>query len=683
MKKLFLILPIMAFSLPGFAGTKIGELYYNLNDSLMTAEVTYYSYFNNNQDYVSGDLVIPESITYETKTYTVTEIGSSAFKDCINLTSIEIPNSVTKIDFFAFEGCQSLENIKIPNSVTEIGDNIFRNTWNLTSVELENGNPNYSIKNNVLYSKNFEKLISCPGGLAGNFEIPNSVIEVGDYAFYGCKHLTNIEIPHSVTKFGEFAFSHCPGLTSIEIPNSVTMMGTCAFCNSGLVSVSLPNSLTSINLEVFSYCRNLTSIKIPNTVTWIGHGAFCNCTKLKSVEIPNSVIYIEDYAFEGCMNLNDLTIPGSVIGIGYIAFAGCDKLTNMTIADSMEELSFWRDNFKVTNLYQGRELRGGFYFPSLRTLTVGSFVTRIPASTSRMFYLTSLKINPGAGVVIEDEVLLSCRHFAELTLPEDVAEIGASAFEETSLKNLTLPGGVIGDNAFANCKLENITIGAKVKSIGESAFVGSKNIKNIYVTQTTPPAVPNNIFSTYDAQLWVPGEAIDKYNKSAFWSRFNCKPLVCPEKLTVDGPTSFRGESGDTIRLRASISPANVTLDRVLWRSTNPAVATVDNDGLVTIHNFQPSDEARARFGGDDSCQIIASTLYEDSPEAVVNIRILDSSIDYVNSDEENFIPEGAYRQNDIYTLQGVCLKRNASQSDIDALAPGLYIIGGKKVIMK
>ena len=101
----------------------------------------YYNYINNNSELAvsyrgnsydsysyeySGNVVIPESVTYNGKTYSVTSIGGSAFEKCSGLTSITIPNSVTSIGQWAFYGCSGLTSVTIPNSVTSIGVGAFQ-----------------------------------------------------------------------------------------------------------------------------------------------------------------------------------------------------------------------------------------------------------------------------------------------------------------------------------------------------------------------------------------------------------------------------------------------------------------------------------------------------------------------------------------------------------------------------
>ena len=151
-------------------------IYYNISSSLdLTVAVTYRgtseSQYSNEY---TGAVTIPATVTYNGKTYSVTSIGSNAFRECSGLTSITIPNSVTSIGDFAFQLCSGLTSVTIPNSVTAIGDYAFAYCSSLTSVT-----------------------------------IPNSVTSIGSYAFCYCKGLTSITIPNSVTSIGSDAFSGC------------------------------------------------------------------------------------------------------------------------------------------------------------------------------------------------------------------------------------------------------------------------------------------------------------------------------------------------------------------------------------------------------------------------------------------------------------------------------------------
>ena len=154
---------------------EVDGIYYNiLSISDVTVEVTY-----GDKKY-SGEVVIPSTVSYKSKTLTITSIGNKAFYQCTSLTTIDIPDSVTLIGRDAFLKCNSLTSVTIPNSVTTIGNFVFWGCKGLTSVV-----------------------------------IPNSVTTIGFYAFYGCTGLTSIEIPSSVTSIGNSAFYDCVNLKTV------------------------------------------------------------------------------------------------------------------------------------------------------------------------------------------------------------------------------------------------------------------------------------------------------------------------------------------------------------------------------------------------------------------------------------------------------------------------------------
>ncbi len=224
-------------------------------------------------------IVIPSSVEIGKIEFSVTSIDPQAFKECSNLTGIEIPNSVTSIGFLAFNGCSSLTSITIPNSVTSIGYPVLSNCPSLISINVEDGNPIYDSRGNcnaIIETATNTLMSGCQ-----STSIPSTVVSIGSYAFQGCTFITSMYIPSSVTSIGSYAYSGCSSMTSIRIPNSVTYIGSSAF----------------------SDCSSLTSINIPSSITFIGNYTFKGCSSLASIEIPNTVTSIGDYCFEGCSNL--------------------------------------------------------------------------------------------------------------------------------------------------------------------------------------------------------------------------------------------------------------------------------------------------------------------------------------------------------------------------------------------
>ncbi|MGN0186484.1 MAG: leucine-rich repeat domain-containing protein [Paludibacteraceae bacterium] len=106
--------------------TAVDGIYYDFDDATLTAQVTYRgsTYYEYTNEY-TGDVVIPTTVTYGGKTYSVTSIGFGAFAECTGLTSLTIGNSVESIGWSAFEGCSGLTSLTIGNSVESIGWSAF------------------------------------------------------------------------------------------------------------------------------------------------------------------------------------------------------------------------------------------------------------------------------------------------------------------------------------------------------------------------------------------------------------------------------------------------------------------------------------------------------------------------------------------------------------------------------
>lgn len=342
-------------------------------------------------------------------------IGNKAFRLCISLTNIEIPDSVINIGSWAFENCSSLRNINIPNSVTTIGGNAFSGCNSLVCINIPKSVT--SIENNT-----FEGCKSLT-----SINIPNCVTSIGENAFSGCVSLTSINIPDSVTSIGDWVFSGCDSLTIVNIPNGVINIGDFAFlaCKS-LISIHIPNSVISIGDKAFAECESLTNINIPDGVTNIGDFAFDHCTSLVNIFIPDGVTSIGDYAFGHCTSLRSIIIPKSVVAIGSNPFCGSHiNLYNESKAFVYEHnVLFNRDKTTLIS-YMAKETN---YIVPDNVTCIGEY------AFERCESLKSIKI-PNSVVNIGEGAFFNCKSLTSIDIPKSVTSIGDDAF--TGCNNLS------------------------------------------------------------------------------------------------------------------------------------------------------------------------------------------------------------------------------------------------------
>ena len=289
-KQMLITLAVLLCSVTASAyDFEVEGIYYNIISTTdLTVEVT------NGDNKYSGEIILPSTITYKSKSLRLTRIGYKAFERCTNLTSIEIPNSVTSIETSAFSDCSNLKSITIGDAVTRIRTYAFEKCTSLTSIE-----------------------------------IPNSVTSIMDNVFSGCSNLATISIGNSVTSIGKCAFRNCSSLTNIEIPNSVTDIGESAFygCSNlkeliiedgeGTLTVSFNYYVNGgIKAALFNDCNNLESVYLGRNLDYNFDvpPPFENRENLKSLAIGKHVKSLSNFwdgHFYGCSGLTTIYLLGT------------------------------------------------------------------------------------------------------------------------------------------------------------------------------------------------------------------------------------------------------------------------------------------------------------------------------------------------------------------------------------
>lgn len=407
-------------------------------------------------------------------------IYASAFRDCVNLASIEIPTGALEINYSAFAGCSSLSAVTLPEGIKSIAANTFELCASLESIT-----------------------------------VPSTVEKIGDRAFFGCSALADIKIPDSVVVIGDYAFGGCDLLTYTEYenalylgndanphrylisaksetiesctvhPNAKYICGYAFYECKSLVSILISQGVSSIGAHAFEYCSSLVSVSISDTVTSIGLGAFVGCDSLTEITVDekNTVYKSIDgnlYSKDGKVLIKyadgksdkSFVIPEGVEEILYGAFTSSEILESLTIPDSVKKI----DSYALATL-------------CLKELTTSVYALDYLDKSE----LVSVTIT--SGTVIPSHAFSGCQNLLSVEICDTVYKISDFAFNGcTSLSSITIPEKVtyIGQQVFSGCT-----------SLASAIFEKTEGWSYSYYSTESGTAIPK-------ADLEDPEAAADK-----------------------------------------------------------------------------------------------------------------------------------------------------------------------------
>ncbi|MBR5592916.1 MAG: leucine-rich repeat domain-containing protein [Bacteroidaceae bacterium] len=475
---------------------EFGGIFYKITDATnKTVEVTYRDEAYDTYDEYADDVTIPESVSYDGVTYSVTGIGTDAFRECYGLVKVIIPGSITSIGENAFRACILLSDFEIPGSVTTIGAKAFEECKGLASVE-----------------------------------IPNSVTIIGDSAFYKCSGIASLSIGAGVKTIGRGAFWGCSSLKDLRIEDSnatlklehIAYSSKGTFYDSPLETIYLGRNL---NYSTYAYDgtspfvskTTLKTVTISDCVTEIWGKMFRNCTALTEIEIPNSVTIIGAEAFYLCTGIKSLTIGNGIKIIKDEAFSSC-KIRDVYIND----LEVW------CNIDFGTGGSNPFNVWFKNLYLNGEAVTDI--------------VIPDGITEIKEYAFYYCNPLASIKMPENVKSIGSSAFTSCAgLTSIEIPSSVksIGNSAFSSCK--------NLKEVHINDIVAWCNIDFNKNRDANPLYYARNLYLNGNlvTDLVIP----DCIKEIKGYSFYNCSCLTSieiPSSVTTIGEYAFYGCEGLT-----------------------------------------------------------------------------------------------------------------------------------------
>lgn len=529
------------------------------------------------------------------------EIGEGCFEGCTKLTEASFEPCV-KIGDDAFSGCDKLSKLTFKNEIDRDGyanysgfhsDNSYEHYLNINSFHSNTGSGWLPALKELIFEKPFYSNVKCvtriPTWCFSNtnlttIQLPSHCPAIGKGAFQSMPDLREITIPATVTEWGENSFATCKNLTKVtfedglkiigdgfmdgcnntnqtrlEIPGSVEEIGNRAFSDTKFTRVTLNEGLKVIGDRAFHYCDHLKVIDLPESLEEIGgnafkgtaiselvlpencltlgSGCFEECTKLTKVEFPNALKEIPDQMFLGCKKLEEVDFPITLKRIGGFAFCGTG-LKKLVFEIKLEEIGASAFsgciNLKEVEFYQVRKI-GDYAFSGCKKITN----ITLPENLEEIGIQAFADDGTGNGLTVLD--MRACRKLE--TIPFNMC------LNDKNLESVVFPVGGsianIGGNAFSGCKkLKNLVLPKMVDFIGPSAFFNN-NAENYWALNKDPmpfDEIPedeeNYKYDDYnypcpfvnmlkdgthvftDAILWVPKGTKSKYQKTKGWRLF-------------------------------------------------------------------------------------------------------------------------------------------------------------------
>mgnify|MGYP004531026603 CR=1 FL=1 len=446
----------------------------------------------------------------------ITSIGAYSFYECTSLKKVTLPSTLTEIGDYAFAKCTTLSEIELNEGLSTIGERTFEDCTALKKafipVSVENGQITYTY--NEYSNKAWGIFNNCSeltvvefaegttrihAGLFGGsglsmITLPETVTEIGRYAFANCNLLEEINFPDGLKKIEERAFSNCTSVKKIDFSENVNDIGPHSFDSDiALTEVTIPLNLQDADIYyeynsydhnawgIFNGCVNLKTVNFAEGTSYIHGGMFAG-SGLTKISLPDTVVRVGDYAFSNCSSLNSFATGGGLQDIGANAFANCTSLKDLEFLDSLEGIGegafYGCTGFTELTLPETLSEIGIEAFGNCTSLKkVILPVTVMDGSSYHYSYNT-------VGSCKAEGIFNGCSNLEEVIFPENSTRIPGGLLAGSGIKNITIPDTItsIGPYAFSNTEITRVIIPDTVTDIGFCAFSACSKLEELTVS---------------------------------------------------------------------------------------------------------------------------------------------------------------------------------------------------------
>lgn len=471
-------------------------------------------------------LVIPEKIKYNGVEFTVVEYTDDVWSET-QVTSVTFPSTLRR----AGKLNTTVAELKVPSIETWSSCDNYTDIYSsVVPTFLDGTDPAHPVVPEGVRRLGYA---SFSYTALEKIDLPSTLTEIGDRAFYISGLFSNPAIPESVVSIGNEAFANCRNLTGIQLSESLEEIGDGAFHNASLKMFDWPKGVTEVGREVLANTY-INYLNLPSEVEYVRNGAFSSNDYLEVVVLGSGVVEVEKGAFYNTPLLTKIAClaeevptfdPDDIWGYGNNTVSDKTLYVEDDLIDAYKNSTWsaFKDIRPLSEFFM-TDLDGINYTLDYKTQTAKAVYSPNASGDVRIPVFVHFFTDTYTVTAIDDDAFDHCP-IGSVTLPNTLVTIGANAFAGTDIRAVEIPSSVttIGDEAFSTNELKDVLLGSGVQTIGSKAF-DSRNLSSVTSWAESVPTAAADAFGktiAYGAVLRVPAGFEDVYGAVEPWSKFS------------------------------------------------------------------------------------------------------------------------------------------------------------------